>query len=74
MLLNSSDFVQLISPEKRDVFIERARQSNTTAITFQDFVNIVSVHIYLLRTIQKLELQFIKKKIPIISKHKMCGY
>ncbi|VVC44262.1 Hypothetical protein CINCED_3A014559 [Cinara cedri] len=42
MLLNSSDFVKLISQEKRDVFIERARQSNTTAITFQDFVNIMS--------------------------------
>lgn len=43
MLLNSSDFVNLISPEKRDVFIERARQSNRSAITFQDFVNIVSI-------------------------------
>lgn len=47
MLLNSSDFVKSISPEKRDIFIERARQSNTSAITFQDFVNIVSFSIIL---------------------------
>lgn len=42
MLLNSSDFVKFISQEKRDILLERARQSNTSAITFQDFVNIVS--------------------------------
>lgn len=41
MLLNSSDFVKSISQEKRDILLERARQSNTSAITFQDFVNIV---------------------------------
>lgn len=43
MLLNSSDFVKFISQEKRDILLERARQSNTSAITFQDFVNIVSL-------------------------------
>uniref|UniRef100_A0A2S2NV56 Rhomboid-related protein 3 n=1 Tax=Schizaphis graminum TaxID=13262 RepID=A0A2S2NV56_SCHGA len=42
MLLNSSDFVKSISQEKRDILLERARQSNTSAITFQDFVNIMS--------------------------------
>lgn len=42
MVLNSSDFVKSISQEKRDILIERARQSKTSAITFQDFVNIVS--------------------------------
>ncbi|XP_025194980.1 rhomboid-related protein 2-like isoform X1 [Melanaphis sacchari] len=42
MLLNSSDFVKFISQEKRDILLERARLSNTSAITFQDFVNIMS--------------------------------
>lgn len=41
-LLSQPEFVQRIGAGKRDILLEKARGATTPAITFQDFVNVVS--------------------------------
>lgn len=40
--LSQPEFVQRIGAGKRDILLEKARIATTPAITFQDFVNVVS--------------------------------
>lgn len=40
--LSEPDFIQRIGSGKREVLLEKARSATTPAITFQDFVNVVS--------------------------------
>ncbi|XP_014261077.1 protein rhomboid-like [Cimex lectularius] len=40
--LDSPEFMEEITPSKRDVLIQKAQQRTTSAITFQDFVNVMS--------------------------------
>lgn len=40
--LTQPEFVQRIGAGKRDILLEKARTATTAAITFQDFVNVVS--------------------------------
>ncbi|KAI5698321.1 hypothetical protein M8J76_000696 [Diaphorina citri] len=42
-VLKTPDFINAITPNKRDILLDRALERKTTAITFQDFVNIVSI-------------------------------
>lgn len=44
-VLKTPEFLDAITPNKRDILLDRALERNTTAITFQDFVNIVSIYI-----------------------------
>lgn len=41
-LLETPEFVAEVAPNKKDMLIERAQEGKSPAITFQDFVNIVS--------------------------------
>jgi hypothetical protein len=41
-VLNNPEFVAEVDANKRDILLERAQERTTTAITFQDFVNVVS--------------------------------
>lgn len=41
-VLNNPEFVAEVDANKRDILLERAQERATTAITFQDFVNVVS--------------------------------
>ncbi|CAB3382984.1 Hypothetical predicted protein [Cloeon dipterum] len=41
--LHSPDFVSQVEPNKREILAEKAQQRLTSAITFQDFVNVVQV-------------------------------
>ncbi|KAL1452881.1 hypothetical protein WDU94_007067 [Cyamophila willieti] len=45
-VLKTPDFIQAITPNKRDILLDRALERKTTAITFQDFVNIVLAQFY----------------------------
>lgn len=40
--LSQPEFVQKIGVGKRDILLDKARTATTPAITFQDFVNVVS--------------------------------
>lgn len=40
--LHTQDFVSQVEPNKREILAEKAQQRLTSAITFQDFVNVVS--------------------------------
>ncbi len=40
--LKTPEFIAEIAPNKREILIEKAHERKTSAITFQDFVNIVS--------------------------------
>ncbi|KAG8326814.1 hypothetical protein J6590_032647, partial [Homalodisca vitripennis] len=46
-VLKTPEFVEEVTPNKRDILAERAQDRRTTAITFQDFVNVVSPYINL---------------------------
>lgn len=39
------EFQQRVNSGKREILLEKARNANTAAITFQDFVNVVSAYI-----------------------------
>jgi hypothetical protein len=41
-VLNKPEFIAEVDAHKRDILLERAQERSTTAITFQDFVNVVS--------------------------------
>jgi len=41
-VLNQPEFIAEVDAHKRDILLERAHERTTTAITFQDFVNVVS--------------------------------
>jgi hypothetical protein len=41
-VLNKPEFIAEVDVHKRDILLERAQERSTTAITFQDFVNVVS--------------------------------
>jgi hypothetical protein len=41
-VLNNPEFIAEVDANKRDMLLERAQERSTTAITFQDFVNVVS--------------------------------
>ncbi|XP_046660850.1 protein rhomboid isoform X1 [Homalodisca vitripennis] len=41
-VLKTPEFVEEVTPNKRDILAERAQDRRTTAITFQDFVNVMS--------------------------------
>jgi len=41
-VLNKPEFIAEVDAHKRDILLERAQERTTTAITFQDFVNVVS--------------------------------
>lgn len=42
-VLNNPEFIAQVDANKRDILLERAQERTTTAITFQDFVNVVSL-------------------------------
>jgi rhomboid-related protein 1/2/3 len=42
-VLNNPEFIAEVDANKRDMLLERAQERSTSAITFQDFVNVVSV-------------------------------
>jgi rhomboid-related protein 1/2/3 len=42
-VLNNPEFTAEVDANKRDILLERAQERSTTAITFQDFVNVVSL-------------------------------
>lgn len=46
-VLKTPEFVAEVAPNKRDILAERAQERKTPAITFQDFVNIVSIIFHL---------------------------
>lgn len=41
-VLNRPEFRQRVDSGKREIFLEKAKNANTPAITYQDFVNVVS--------------------------------
>lgn len=41
-VLKTPEFVEEVTPNKRDILADRAQDRKTSAITFQDFVNVVS--------------------------------
>lgn len=41
-VLNQPEFAAEVDANKRDILVERAMERKTSAITFQDFVNVVS--------------------------------
>jgi hypothetical protein len=43
-VLNSPEFAAEVDANKRDILLQRAQERSTTAITFQDFVNVVSLN------------------------------
>lgn len=57
--LKSAEWKTEIPPNKRDILLTRAKESRVEAVTFQDFVNVVSKYIqisiklYIHRNIEK---------------------
>lgn len=45
-VLKTPEFVEEVTPNKRDILADRAQDRKTSAITFQDFVNVVSLYAY----------------------------
>ncbi|GFG39064.1 hypothetical protein Cfor_11171, partial [Coptotermes formosanus] len=39
-VLSNPEFIAEVDAHKRDILLERAQERTTTAITFQDFVNV----------------------------------
>lgn len=45
-VLKSPDFMAEVDDNKREILAERAHEGKTSAITFQDFVNVVSSNFF----------------------------